>query len=100
MDGLIGCRPLTDEEVEVESKSFGGKYGLRDRCLFLLGVYAGYRIGELLSLRVEDVMEYGRVKERVTVGRRSNEGQAAIALGETAPEGPGRDLGVGSVSGR
>jgi integrase len=67
---MKGCRPLSDDEVELLQCSFGGTYGSRDRALFLLGVKSGFRISELLSLRVGDVYQHGRVVDRVTVHRR------------------------------
>jgi integrase len=67
---MKGCRPLTDEELALVSKSFGGTYAARDRALFTLGVKSGFRISELLSLRIGDVYQQGRVVDRVTVRRR------------------------------
>jgi integrase len=49
---MPGCRPLTDDEVDLVLQSFGGRYALRDRALFCLGIYTGFRITELLSLRL------------------------------------------------
>jgi integrase len=65
---MKGCRPLT--EAEVLQHSFGGVYADRDKALFLLGVKSGFRISELLSLRVGDVSQHGRLVDRVTVPRR------------------------------
>ena len=67
---MKGCRPLTTEEVELVSKSFGGIYSNRDAALFLLGVKSGFRISELLSLRIGDVLQAGRLVDRVRVQRR------------------------------
>jgi integrase len=67
---MKGCRPLTAEEVDLVSRSFGGVYAARDKALFLLGVKSGFRISELLSLRVGDVSQHGRLVDRVTVQRR------------------------------
>lgn len=67
---MKGCRPLTEVEVRLVLQSFGGRYGLRDKALFLLGVKSGFRITELLSLRVGDVCQHGQVVDRVTVARR------------------------------
>jgi integrase len=66
---MKGCRPLTAAEVDLVSRSFGGVYADRDKALFLLGVKSGFRIGELLSLRVGDVWQHGRLVDRVTVQR-------------------------------
>jgi len=67
---MKGCRPLTEEEVDVLQRSFGGRYAARDKALFLLGVKSGFRISELLSLRVGDVCQHGHLVDRVTVQRR------------------------------
>ena len=67
---MKGCRPLTDEEVDLLQQSFGGVYAERDKALFLLGVKSGFRISELLSLRVGEVSQHGRLVDRVTVQRR------------------------------
>ena len=67
---MKGCRPLTTEEVDLVSKSFGGMYAKRDTALFLLGVKSGFRISELLSLRLGDVIQAGRLVDRVRVQRR------------------------------
>jgi integrase len=67
---MKGCRPLTDAEVEVMQQSFGGTYALRDRALFVLGLKSGFRISELLSLRIGDIFQHGRMVDRVTVQRR------------------------------
>ena len=67
---MKGCRPLTEEEVVLMHQSFGGTYADRDTALFVLGVKSGFRISELLSLRVGDVCQHGHVVDRVTVPRR------------------------------
>src|SRR5262245_3378470 len=66
---MKGCRPLSDEEITVVSRSFGGTYAVRDRALFILGLKSGFRISELLSLRVEDVLQHGRLVDQVAVRR-------------------------------
>lgn len=69
---MKGCRPLTDEEIHlVTTCLLGGRYGLRNVALFTLGLLTGFRISELLSLKVKDVMPYpGVLSDRVTVDRR------------------------------
>ena len=68
---MKGCRPLTDEEIDLVLASFFGKYESRDRALFLLGLKSGFRISEILSLKVKDVCRNGRMVDRVTVARGS-----------------------------
>jgi len=66
---MKGCRALSDEEIRRVLGSFRGKNALRNRCLVLLGIKSGFRISELLSLKVGAVWEMGQVVERVTVDR-------------------------------
>ena len=66
---MKGCRPLTDEEIALLSRSFGGRYAARDRALFILGVKSGFRIAELLSIQVGDVLQYDRMVDQLTVRR-------------------------------
>src|SRR5215510_6462562 len=66
---MKGCRPLSDEEITVMSRSFGGTYAARDWALFIIGLRSGFRISELLSLRVGDVRQHGRLVDQVTVRR-------------------------------
>ena len=66
---MKGCRPLSDEEITLVRRSFGGTYAARDRALFILGLKSGFRISELLSLRVGDVLQHGRLVDQVTVRR-------------------------------
>lgn len=67
---MRGCRPLIDTEVRnvVERLTGASK---RDAALFLLGIKSGFRISELLSLKVGDLLQAGRMVERVTVARRN-----------------------------
>jgi len=53
---LKGCRPLTDDEVKLINQSFGGTFAKRNKALFILGVRSGFRISEMLSLKVGDVL--------------------------------------------
>lgn len=72
---MAGCRPLTQEEVLRCSDAFQGRYHVRDRCLFVLGVLAGFRIKEMLSLRVKDVVANKQIRNTVEVKRRFMKGK-------------------------
>lgn len=72
---MRGCRPLTEAEVKAALTQMDGPSGARDRALFLLGVRSGFRISEILSLRLGDVIQTDRVVERVRVQRRHMKGK-------------------------
>lgn len=67
---MRGCRPLEDREVNDIIKSLSNT-NKRDAALFLLGIKSGFRISELLSLKVGDILQAGRIVDRVTVARRN-----------------------------
>lgn len=81
-DVMKGCRPLTTEEFNAVLGAFEGRHAIRNRCLFIVGVRTGYRISELLSLRLRDVVPGGRLVERLAVRRchmkRQIEGRSVI----------------------
>jgi integrase len=61
---MAGCRSFKKTEI---LEVLNNLSSLRDRTLFLLGVKSGFRISELLSLKVSDVSQFGRIVERVRV---------------------------------
>ena len=87
-----GCRPLTEPEVEAVLTCFEGGQPAPDRALFLLGVRSGFRISELLSLRLRDVVQGGRLVERVHVPRRHMKGKRE---GRTVLLHPAARVGLG-----
>lgn len=73
---MIGCRPLTDEEIpQVLAALEHTSDPARDRALFLLGHREGFRISELLSLRVGDFLQNGNYVDHVLVARRHMKGK-------------------------
>jgi len=79
---MKGCRPLSEEEISQVTQAFDGPFALRNQALLLLDVRTGYRISELLSLRVGDVYQRGQVMDWITVPKRHMKGQTA---GRTLP---------------
>lgn len=71
---MIGCRPLTPEEFSLVLRAFHGQNELRNRLLFVLGSTTGFRISELLSLKVQDVKRVDSVLKRIAVRRRNMKG--------------------------
>jgi site-specific recombinase XerD len=86
---MKGCRPLNDDEINTCLNSFEGKYKLRNQAMFILGMNTGYRVNELLSLKIKDVMPYSNISDYVTVQRANMkqkiEGRTII-LNETAKQ--------------
>ena len=79
---MKGCRPLSEEEISQVTQAFDGPFALRNQALLVLDVRTGYRISELLSLRVGDVYQRGQVVDWITVPKRHMKGQTA---GRTLP---------------
>jgi integrase/recombinase XerD len=72
---MIGCRPLTDDEVDKIAASFVGSAAFRSRCAFLVGRYTGERVSAVLSLKVGDVIdENGTVRDQVRFKRSTRKG--------------------------
>jgi integrase len=59
----------SDEEVHKILQAFTGSQAVRDRAWFAPGVIWGYRISELMSLKVKDVydVDTGAVREFITI---------------------------------
>lgn len=67
---MKGMRPFTKQEVLLVPT----KLNSRDKALFILGVRSGFRISELLALRVRDVWVKNRVVKRIWLSRRHTKG--------------------------
>src|SRR2546426_11676849 len=83
---MQGARPFTADEVRQIVKSFSGRYQERNRALFLLGIGAGFRISEMLALRIKDVSRNGKVFPIITVQRRNMKGKQRSRTVELHPE--------------
>ncbi|WP_430735155.1 tyrosine-type recombinase/integrase [Halodesulfovibrio aestuarii] len=83
---MAGRRPLSQEEVRRCKDAFGGRFHVRDRCLFTLGVCSGFRIMEMLSLRVRDVVVKGRVRNAVEVRRKFMKGKKQSRIVDLSPQ--------------
>lgn len=84
---MIGCRPLTNSEIRRALDSFSGRHAVRNKCLFVMGLLCGFRVSEMLSLRVRDVVTRGRVRYLVTVPRRNMKGAREGRTVFLPPEG-------------
>ncbi len=65
---MIGCRPLDDDEIAgLMSALAQNESGARDRTLVALGISTGFRISELLSLRIRDLTTNGNLNTYVRI---------------------------------
>jgi len=64
-----GCRPLSSDECASIIEHLCGRYRTRDRALFLLGIKSGFRISELLAIKVSDVWIGDEIRDSVTVAK-------------------------------
>ncbi len=56
---MHGARPLTNDEIKnivITLRNHGGRYMKRNIALFILGIHTGFRISELLSIRLKDII--------------------------------------------
>ena len=88
---MRGSRPLSKSEILRVKKSFKGPLRSRNYALFILGANTGFRISEILSLRLGDILEQGgEVKKRLTVYKRNMKGKRTsrtVLLNKAAREG-------------
>jgi len=82
---MIGCRPLTDDEVRAVSEQFSGEMEHRNRALFWLGITTGFRISELLSIQIGDVWRSGRIPEQIRIARKNVKGRKRGQSAHIAP---------------
>jgi integrase len=72
---MRGCPPLTPAQVKATLRGLKGRYRWRDRAIVVLGIRTGLRIGELVALKIEDVWDGVRPRERVYLARKNAKGQ-------------------------
>jgi len=65
---MIGCRPLTD--TEIDQLKVHPTLSTRDRVLLVVGALTGFRVGELRTLQVQDI-----ALGKATVRRRNMKGK-------------------------
>jgi integrase len=85
---MKGARPIERDEIEKIRNAFTGQMKLRNQALFFLGVNTGFRISELLSLTLDDVLnDDGKIKDRLSVRRGNMKGKKSsrtVLLNEQA----------------
>ncbi len=80
---MKGARPLSSGEISKAKDCIKGRWKIRNHALFVLGLNTGFRITELLSLTVADVVDKdGSLSKYATVARRHMKGSKE---GRTVP---------------
>lgn len=69
---MQGSKPLNEDEVKGILENLPNKIY---RTLFILGLKTGFRISELLSLTRNQLVQYGKIKNEVTVERKNMKGK-------------------------
>jgi site-specific recombinase XerD len=83
---MSGMRDYTDVELELVRQSFGGRYALRDRCYFEMALQMGLRVSEMLSIRVGQVYQFGKIVDEISIDRKHMKGgRSGKASGRTLP---------------
>lgn len=71
---MKGCRPLSDMEVAMVLDSIKGINKARTAALFIIGVRTGFRISELLSVRIQDLIFEDKIVDELRIERRHMKG--------------------------
>lgn len=79
---MQGCRPLNGLEVVSITDAFCRQDNFREICLFVLGVSCGFRISEMLALRVRDVMDGDKVLDWLIITQPKTGNTRHVELGE------------------
>ena len=92
---MKGTRSFTDDEIGEIKRHFEHKIGgsddgndleTRNMTLMFFGLFTGFRISEILSLKVKDIYQYGRVSESVYLQKMNTKGQRAGRTGKINDE--------------
>jgi len=70
-----GARALRTEELESIIAGLTSRYAIRDRAWILLGANTGFRISELLSIRVCQVWQDSAIRSQITVSKTNMKGK-------------------------
>ena len=58
-------QPIRDVKQLDTIKKLLKQQSLRDYCLFVLGINSGLRISDLLKLKISDISDKGKIKDRI-----------------------------------
>lgn len=81
---MKGTRPLEDYEIEKIREYFLSRNDVnanRDMTLFFFALYSGFRISEILSIKVEDVFQYDKISDSVYLKKSCTKGKKQGRIG-------------------
>jgi integrase len=86
-------QPIRSEKQIEAMKKILKAGNLRDYCMFVLGINCGLRIGGLLSLTIDDVVdEKGKVKDRIVLREQKTSKAKNFPIGDTSKKAMGEYL--------
>lgn len=63
---MLGAEPFTDEQVEQLLAYFRKqRFGIRNVALLTFGIQTGFRVSEILSLTIKDLIKGGKMVDRI-----------------------------------
>lgn len=72
---MLGCRPLDDNEITRMLRALKSrKSGIRDQAFFVLGITTGFRVSELMSIRIRDVTTHEEMTTHIRIPKRRMKG--------------------------
>ena len=80
-------QPIRDRKQLESMKKLlrGSENGLRNHCLFLLGINSGLRVSDLLALKIQDVLdERGKVRDRINLREKKTGKMKDFPIGASA----------------
>jgi len=77
-------QPIRDRKKIEDMKKILKANNLRDYCLFVLGINSGLRISDLLELKIEDVAEGKKVKDRISLREKKTGKAKNFPIGATS----------------
>ena len=77
-------QPIRDLKKIETIKKLLRQQNLRDYCLFVVGINSGLRISDLLKLRVSDVYENGKPKDRILIREKKTNKFKDFSLSDNA----------------
>lgn len=88
---MKGCRAIENDEIEKIKQYYNEIIGdeiidksdlhTRNKTIFFMGLYSGFRISELLSLKLGDVYKFGKINDSVYLKRENTKKKVAGRTG-------------------